>query len=558
MHQYFCTEEEGGKRKRRCTHDGCSKTFHWTASHVILKNHVAKHEKQDKTTSFTFSDSHTTDALIKWIITDRKSYCMVESKGFRDFMRACAPTVSFPGRDTISQIIRRKTTDLRPLVKQRLEQVSSIALTFDMWSSREGYGYGGLQGHFFDESGVLRSLTLEFKIIPHPHDGPAIRDFFREAINSYGIEKKVIAVTTDSATNNTAAIEPLLQELQLETPFTLEPIHYRCTSHILNLAVQEALIVLRPLIEAVRSFVLAIRSSGKREDKFESYQKEIHEESRVLVDDYSRPVEVLKLVEDCPTRWNSTYLMLERAFRLRESIDRAYLLMTELKLSHTLIDWELVQELIKFLEPFYELTVQISGENYTTLPLVNVYLPALIKHLRSADYSHSLLKEAAAAVLRKLDKYGPHTDQPVAVIATILDPRFKLSPIDPAVRPHITQTLERILNLPSESPAPRSQSVLSGIWAEPESNEIKAYLGSNQEPRSCDVALYWLSNESKFPALAKLARTVLNIQATSVACERIFSRAGLVDNQLRASLSSDSFRSNILLHSWLKFLNYSC
>ena len=52
--------------------------------------------------------------------------------------------------------------------------------------------------------------------------------------------------------------------------------------------------------------------------------------------------------------------------------------------------------------------------------------------------------------------------------------------------------------------------------------------------------IWWKRYKSTLPDLAILVRSYLAIQATSVASERLFSRAGYIVSKLRTSLKSDN------------------
>lgn len=60
--------------------------------------------------------------------------------------------------------------------------------------------------------------------------------------------------------------------------------------------------------------------------------------------------------------------------------------------------------------------------------------------------------------------------------------------------------------------------------------------------------LWWKKYCKDFPLLSQLARRILCIPATSAPSERVFSLAGLVITQLRASLSADNAAGMIFLH----------
>jgi hypothetical protein len=60
---------------------------------------------------------------------------------------------------------------------------------------------------------------------------------------------------------------------------------------------------------------------------------------------------------------------------------------------------------------------------------------------------------------------------------------------------------------------------------------------------------WWKLKEFKYPELAKLARKVLAIPATSAPSERMFSVAGLTATKLRNRLSGDTVSLLVWLHS---------
>jgi len=63
----------------------------------------------------------------------------------------------------------------------------------------------------------------------------------------------------------------------------------------------------------------------------------------------------------------------------------------------------------------------------------------------------------------------------------------------------------------------------------------------------CDPLAWWKEHEHEFPRLAKLARRYLCISATSVPCERAFSRGGWIVNKRRCSLSDQHVAALLFL-----------
>ena len=65
-----------------------------------------------------------------------------------------------------------------------------------------------------------------------------------------------------------------------------------------------------------------------------------------------------------------------------------------------------------------------------------------------------------------------------------------------------------------------------------------------------DPLEWWKCNGKTFPVLSILAARFLQIPATSVPCERLFSMAGHVCSKKRSTLSPDMLQTLLLLHDW--------
>ena len=66
---------------------------------------------------------------------------------------------------------------------------------------------------------------------------------------------------------------------------------------------------------------------------------------------------------------------------------------------------------------------------------------------------------------------------------------------------------------------------------------------------------WWRDNETRFPCLARIARELLAIPATTAPCERLFSVAGLTIANDRASLTPELAGDLIFLHDSTTLVN---
>ena len=82
--------------------------------------------------------------------------------------------------------------------------------------------------------------------------------------------------------------------------------------------------------------------------------------------------------------------------------------------------------------------------------------------------------------------------------------------------------------------------------------EVDKYFNSPRCHVNTNILKLWKDNEVSYPCLSKMARDILSIMATSVPVERLFSSAALIMTDNRASLSDESLKALICIHSWMK------
>jgi len=82
--------------------------------------------------------------------------------------------------------------------------------------------------------------------------------------------------------------------------------------------------------------------------------------------------------------------------------------------------------------------------------------------------------------------------------------------------------------------------------------EVDFYLkvGKADTEDPADLLPWWKAKACMFPRLAKLAKRVLAIPATSASSERTFSRAGLAVTEKRTNLDADSVTDLLVIHNY--------
>ena len=133
--------------------------------------------------------------------------------------------------------------------------------------------------------------------------------------------------------------------------------HMRCSAHILNLIVSDGLKEIDLSIRKIRVACKFVKSSPSRFASFKRCAEEVSVSTKAM------------LILDVPTRWNSTYLMLdvaekyEHAFYHYEYVEVAYvlnLISSEGEGCPKEIDWQHACVFISFLKTFYDATLFFS------------------------------------------------------------------------------------------------------------------------------------------------------------------------------------------------------
>jgi hypothetical protein len=126
-----------------------------------------------------------------------------------------------------------------------------------------------------------------------------IADALRDCFSDWEIENKIHTIINIKV--NFELMNTLLVEGKL--------FHVRCCAHIKNLLVQAGFVQIRDIIYDIRQGIKFIIASEGRLNVFSEIAKRLD-------------LHYKKLILDVPTRWNSTYMMLDTVIRFKEVFPR--------------------------------------------------------------------------------------------------------------------------------------------------------------------------------------------------------------------------------------------
>lgn len=500
-------------------------------------------------------------SLLGIFTLDFQPFSVVENKGFSRFIQDLNPAYRLPNRKTISgSLLPAQYKQCLLKARQQLVSVESVCLTTDTWTSENMDSFLAITAHFINDDFKLKSLLLECSELPIAHTSINLAEAIRNITNKFHITEKVLAVVTDNASNICGAIK---EELKWK--------HFGCFAHTLNLIVQDALKIIQKLHVKIKTIVTFFKKSHSSKQKLFTAQRNLGMETCRNV---KQDVTV--------TRWNSTYYMLERFVALKDALQTSMALINTKDmpvLSEE--EWMVSEELCVVLKPFEQITVKMSGDQYVTSSQVIVFIKGLnsICTKMLNEKFNPITIDVVTHLQKGLGTRFKNIEYNKTIaLATLLDPRFKLSMFDnddavEMTKNNCIELMTKYWNEMNRQPAESSEQLLPvkdvssekfSIWEDLDNIiaakkptgdktsaaivEIDRYLEDNYVDRHQDPLLWWKQNHMLYPLISKIVKSRFNMLATSVPCERIFSKAGNLMNDRRRKLNSTAVQMVLFLH----------
>ncbi|XP_041017922.1 zinc finger BED domain-containing protein RICESLEEPER 2-like [Juglans microcarpa x Juglans regia] len=333
---------------------------------------------------------------------------------------------------------------------------------------------------------------------------------------------KVLAITLDNASSNNGTVSYLKKKTKYRKDTVLEHelLHVRCCANILNLIVREGLREFDESIVNVRCVVKYVKSSPQRWNTFMKciWLEEIASKSDIYL--------------DVPTRWNSTYLMLEWALKFRKTFER--LEEEDSGFLRGVGDYDDDDDQIgdvvnrrtsKKLGPPNNNDWKKYKMRYFDFALECMYANDPTK---AVDLSWKVKN----ALIRMYEAYadnerGNNSDLQQQRTSP---PREEVNSTDGSGSGRVDRTAERMTIFKQRL---QSENTLES------KNEVDRYLAESCDEAflSFDILIWWRVNSVRYRVLSKVARDVFTIPISTIASESTFNMAGRVLDPFRNSLS---------------------
>jgi hypothetical protein len=459
---------------------------------VIDQLQLAASNPQEQATINTliraFNPTYFFQLLIRWLVLTKMPFSAINSPHLRALLTYLNDAVRIgdclPSHGTIRSFVLKEYKRHKDTIKDILAAApGQLHFSMDIWTGRNRKSILGINTHFIDASHKQRSIVLALPELLDLHQGTDIKDVVVAIFEAFGIRPIQIGyVMADNADNldtfmrsmGNWGVDEYLQRL-------------RCLGHIINLIVQqlfsgewegefaedyeydlleegavENLRLWRRIgpIAKLRYIIMWLFNSEHRMRKLTRHQRtEINQQPRAPG---CRPAKVLLPIKPITTRWNSLMSMMERAGKIRNSIDAVVMeevvewqvywnnltrngtrppptrrrpqpKITEMMLSDD--DWVVISQYTELLKPFKIATKRLEGRmsngGHGSIWEVLPTFELLLAHLEAAkvQYAHhpeQHFKENINLAWVKLNEYYALTDHsPAYIAATVLHPSYK-------------------------------------------------------------------------------------------------------------------------------------
>ena len=312
---------------------------------------------------------------------------IVENLEFQDLLSAMDNRYPVPGRSSIQKELDQIMIELKAKVSAYIESANAVSITCDIWSKRGlTSSYLGVTAHFYSRTDNRRhTVTLAVRRLTTSHTASNIRSLLDDILVEWDIlPNKISAVITDNGSNMIAAFKAdidhfvagnedeedeemadsctqdetedyLDREIDHDVEFSSLN-RVACFSHTLQLVVHKFDDVdrFKEVTKHTKALVRKVNTSTKATERLIALAGK-------------------KLIKDCPTRWSSTFLLINRLLEVREKLkvvldEQGW---DDLAAS----EWRMLKNISILLHPFAKFTSLLSGDEFTTLSCV---IPAIM------------------------------------------------------------------------------------------------------------------------------------------------------------------------------------
>ncbi|KAJ1267544.1 hypothetical protein BS78_07G064700 [Paspalum vaginatum] len=525
--------------------------------------------------------------LTRMIISHGYPLSIVEHEEMKRFAKSLNPAFNMASSIDIEEystlLFQKEKADLKEKIALLSHRVSLSASVWAPHGPEASVKYLCLAVHFIDSDWKLQRKIIKFGVfwssptslermihfkeayVLDSDSGPF--NVIQEAIRDWNLDQKHFSLTSVSEIRNDEGTSKLMDLLIQKKCLPIRGKLYNmvCVDGILNEIVSKGKLVLHHVGNILEKFIQAHMSSAFARQQLLEVVTHMG----------------LKCPQEDAKWWHKIYFRIEVLLHFKKAFPSEELLVAE--------DTKTIESVCRILRTFYRAIEVISGP---VCPTANIYFNELWKVRTTlqeeASTDHTELANMVWEMQEAFTEYWQNSYVALS-IPVVLDPRFKITFIEFRLKrafgtdaeKYVSAVRDTIRELFHEYCGPLNKSgfdtstceardvELDGFdtdslddWDEHLNaqtrsqllTELDNYLEDGLVPRKDDFDIldWWMSNSTKYPTLAIMARDVLAMPASAVNCEAALSSEGNMIHKQWSTLSIKTIEALVCTRDWIK------
>ena len=176
--------------------------------------------------------------LVRVLLSLQLPFRAVDHLQVRRLIYMLNPDAHIPSPTTIRTQLQKRTQDIEDQLLVDLPPEGKISLALDCWTSPNKLAFMAITGYFIDKNWKYREVVLGFEHIQGSHTGETLAEILRGIVMKHSIANRILAITTDNASNNITLTRDIQQALSFGN-FCTKRGHLPCLAHVIQLSLKE-------------------------------------------------------------------------------------------------------------------------------------------------------------------------------------------------------------------------------------------------------------------------------------------------------------------------------
>nr|CCA14477.1 AlNc14C4G548 [Albugo laibachii Nc14] len=518
-------------------------------------------------------------ALIDWMIHDGQDATLLQCDNFLDIFTAIGINPTFPSVEMYSKIVERRYFASFHRMTEYLSRSTTGRIVFscDTWSGLTDKDYMGIYIYWINADWEYKTMQIGLEAYPSTGNPYFLSDLLYYLLqNQWGIGNQLLCGVLPVCDEASVGMGFLREKIKLLIGTDSIALNWNitCLGHLIHVGMLEGLGEIEPEILKLRSLLSLLQAL-----------METHEYLSIKATDMVLPqiADQYQLPNlDTPIHWRSTIAMILNSFKVKDTINTLYgdtsngmnlFLLDE-------IEWDLLYWTATFFQKCIQMATCQSDQKHISLStslnvckaIINLCESTASAAMEFPDEVCTKIQAVCVKVKVSLESYQTNTSS-FFTLAKILDPRFSNESIDKAEKKDFLREMlhknvhDTLSNSHAHTHTERQETSSAYSTFDKlldigegmpdytmDGDEVDRFFDATliRDKRS-DPFLWWKSNETRFPNLAKLARDILSIPATAIPSGAIFTQAAksrVIGSPSTAGERSRTFKYAALERAW--------